>query len=373
MAGELENQRIARLTPLADVLASIAQSVTALTPRTVALAGALDRVLAEAVVATADQPGEPRAVRDGYAVRAEDIADAGPHAAMRLTAAPLRVDVGDALPPNADTVVPLDAIVSRGDHYEAVAPGTPGDGVLPRGADLHAGDAIACAGWRLNDFNLAMLAMAGHQRVPVREPRVRLVKGRCSADAVLDAAGDLLARALAARGCAVRRSAGDLAQALTDSEADAVVAIGGTGAGRSDVSVQMLAKHGLVSAHGIAIAPGETTAFGMSGHRPVLLLPGRIDAAVAGWLTLGLPLVDRLAASNDGAGASTVARLARKVASPIGLVEIVPVRLSDGQAEPIASGYWSLASLAVTDGWILVSANSEGLPAGSEVVIRPWP
>jgi molybdopterin biosynthesis enzyme len=135
----------------------------------------------------------------------------------------------------------------------------------------------------------------------------------------------------------------------------------------------MLATQGRVVAHGIAISPGETTAFGMIDHRPVLLLPGRIDAAVAGWLTLGCPLVDRLSASGDASDPSTVARLARKVASPIGLVEIVPVRITGGHAEPIASGYWSLAALATTDGWILVSANSEGLPAGSEVVIRPWP
>ena len=68
----------------------------------------------------------------------------------------------------------------------------------------------------------------------------------------------------------------------------------------------------------------------MSGNRPVLLLPGRIDAAIAGWLTMGLPLIDRLAGSSEGADPSTVAPLARKVASPIGLVEIVPVRLATG-------------------------------------------
>jgi hypothetical protein len=54
-------------------------------------------------------------------------------------------------------------------------------------------------------------------------------------------------------------------------------------------------------------------------------------------------------------------------------VEIVPVRLARGHAEPIASGYWPLAPLAGTDGWILVLANSEGFPAGSEVMVRPWP
>ncbi len=88
---------------------------------------------------------------------------------------------------------------------------------------------------------------------------------------------------------------------------------------------------------------------------------------------MGLPLVDRLSGSSEGGDPSTTVPLTRKVASPIGLVEIVPVRLKKGGAEPIASGYWPLAPLAGTDGWILVPANSEGFPAGSEVVIRPWP
>ena len=163
MAGEPENQRITRLTPLDDVLASIKASVAPVAPRAVDLSGALYRALAEDVAATAGQPAEPRALRDGYAVRADDIADASSYAPVPLAVAPVRVDVGDALPPGTDAVVPLDAIVSRGGRFEVVAPATAGDGVLPGGADLHAGDFIARAGWRLNDFNLAMLAMAGKQ------------------------------------------------------------------------------------------------------------------------------------------------------------------------------------------------------------------
>ncbi len=259
MAGEPENQRIVRLTPLADVLASI-KTAAPVAPRAVDLSGALNRALAEDAAAAVAQPAEARALRDGYAVRAEDIADAGSYAPVPLAAAPVRVDVGDALPPGTDTVVPLDGIVERGGRFEAIAPAAAGDGVLPCGADLQAGDFIARAGWRLNDFNLAMLAMAGMKQVHVREPRIRLVKARAGADVVLDTVGDLLARALNARGCAVRRSAGDLAAALADSADDAVIAIGGTGSGRNDTSVTMLAKQGRVVAHGIAISPGETAA-----------------------------------------------------------------------------------------------------------------
>ena len=111
MAGEPENQRITRLTPLDDVLASIKASVAPVAPRAVDLSGALYRALAEDVAAAAGQPAEARALLDGYAVRAEDIADAGPYAPMPLAVAPVRVDVGEALPPGTDAVVPLDAIV----------------------------------------------------------------------------------------------------------------------------------------------------------------------------------------------------------------------------------------------------------------------
>jgi molybdopterin biosynthesis enzyme len=64
--------------------------------------------------------------------------------------------------------------------------------------------------------------------------------------------------------------------------------------------------------------------------------------------------------------------LARKVASTLGLAELVPVRIRDGAVEPIGSGYVPLSALAEADGWILVPADSEGYPPGAEVVIRTW-
>ena len=65
--------------------------------------------------------------------------------------------------------------------------------------------------------------------------------------------------------------------------------------------------------------------------------------------------------------------LARKIASTVGLAEVVPVRRQGGQAEPLASKYLSLAALARSDGWVLVPAESEGYSAGSSVRVRPWP
>jgi molybdopterin molybdotransferase len=61
------------------------------------------------------------------------------------------------------------------------------------------------------------------------------------------------------------------------------------------------------------------------------------------------------------------------VASSLGLAEVIPVRCSGGQVEPLASGYLSLAAIANADGWILVPPDSEGYPAGATVTVRPLP
>ena len=86
---------------------------------------------------------------------------------------------------------------------------------------------------------------------------------------------------------------------LAAESADAIVAIGGTGSGRNDTSVRTLAREGRVAVHGMALTPGETAAFGFVGPRPVLLLPGRLDAALAVWLVVGRRLLDALAAGKS--------------------------------------------------------------------------
>jgi len=103
----------------------------------------------------------------------------------------------------------------------------------------------------------------------------------------------------------------------------------------------------------------------------VLLLPGRLDAALAVWLLIGRHLLARLTGCNEPEP-TIKASLARKIASPLGLVEMVPVRVRAGSAEPIGSGYVPLSALAQANGWVSVPAESEGYPPGAEVVIRPW-
>jgi len=127
-----------------------------------------------------------------------------------------------------------------------------------------------------------------------------------------------------------------------------------------------------VEVHGVALTPGETAGFGMARDRPILLLPGRLDAALAVWHVLGRAMLARLAANAEQPCMRT-AKLTRKVPSNAGLSELVPVRCEGLFADPLASGYAPISALAQANGWLLVPSGSEGYQAHSDVMIRPWP
>ena len=370
MADQHETQRIARLTPLDDVLARIAELVSPVQPRSLGIAAARGRVLAEDVVG-GPCPAAAMALRDGWAVNSALTSDAGPYTPAPLPAAVL-IDVGEPLPAGTDAVVPFDAVIGRDGRYEALAPVAPGEGVLAAGADIRAGSILRRAGERLRDVDVAVLSTAGIAQVMVREPIIRVVTSRAQGDARLAVTRGLITRLIGAEGSAAQTDTRDLEAALEDESADAVVVIGGTGSGREDTSVHTLARIGRVEAHGIALAPGQTAAFGVAGSKPVLLVPGRLDSALVVWLTIGRFLLGRLSVTNERER-TTVGALTRKIASALGMVEVVPVRRRNGGAEPIASGYLPAQAIAQADGWILVPADTEGYPAREEVMVRPLP
>ena len=159
---------------------------------------------------------------------------------------------------------------------------------------------------------------------------------------------------------------------LSGPNADGFVIVGGTGSGREDHAVSTLARLGTVEVHGVAVSPGETTAFGIANSRPVLLLPGRLDAAIAGWLMVGRGMLARMRGGTDD-DYGTTATMARKVASTVGLTEMVLVRRTDEGLVPLAARYLPITAFGNADGWILIPAASEGYPAGATVSVRPLP
>jgi molybdopterin biosynthesis enzyme len=375
MVTELETlQRIVRLTPLDDVLARIDALVKPVAARSAAnLAAALGRTLADDIVIAEPIPKTALALRDGWAVQFDLTTDAGPYAPAPVPAA-VRIVTGEPMPSGADAVAAVDAVVVRDGEAQALAPVVPGEGVLPAGADVADGATLIPAGRRLCQVQIALLAIVGMRSVTIREPRLRVARARAQPDRMIDAAIESIAHAIRRAGALAVTGDGNeaLAGALTQADADAVVVVGGTGCGRNDAAVATLASLGTVEAHGIGLSPAETAAFGTVGGRPVLALPGRLDAALAAWHMLGQAMLARLAASSEPI-CLHAAKLTRKISSAAGLAQLVAVRCEGSLATPIASGYVPIAALAQANGWIFITPGSEGYQAHSEVMVRPWP
>lgn len=364
-------QRISRLTPLRAVLACIDAQIEPVKPQRWAAVGTLGYTLAEDVV-TSERPEHPIALRDGFAVEANTIADASSYTPVPLPLPIRRIDVGEPMPEGTDAVLPFDAVISRGEQAEAVASVFAGEGMLPAGGDAAPHSLMRRAGERMRSIDITAVDAAGIKSVLIRQPRIAVVLG-VEPMLLLRGVPGLLVRSVFEAGATVSNKPDmTLDSAVADDKNDAIVAFGGTGSGRNDSAVQALARLGRVETHGIAISPGETTAFGFAGTRPVLLVSGRLDAALAAWILIGYHIVARLSGRSIE-DETTMLPLKRKVTSAIGMTELVPVSCKDGMAEPLASGYLSFMSLARSNGWIVVSAESEGFPAGTQVAVHQWP
>lgn len=372
MAADSSNQRISRLTPLSAVLSFVESRVQAVGPRKTPIESALGCTLADDVVVASDHPPQAVALHDGFAVEAAAFADAGPYSPAPLPSSAQRVDVGDPLPMNTNAVLPLDTITERYGRREAVAVVAAGEGVLPMGGDVTAHTCLRPAGARVRAVDIPIFHALGIDAVTVRTPHIAIARASAETSAMLNAALTALTGIVVRAGGLVTAKPLELGDALPGEQFDAVIGIGGTGGGRRDAAVRTLARYGRVEAHGIAISPGETSAVGFAGQRPVLLVPGRLDAALAAWLLIGRALIAKLAASNADV-APAMLPLKRKVTSAIGLAELIPVSSAAGMAQPLASGYLSFEAVARSDGWIVIPADSEGLQAGALVAMEPWP
>jgi molybdopterin molybdotransferase len=379
MDAPYENrQRIERLTPLEAVLRHIERSVSPIGCSAAPLDDLLGATLAADVVVPRACPEAPVALIDGFAVRAEWTAEASPLMPAVLSKA-ADISAGQKLPAEFDAVMPAEAVTWRDGNAETTLELQPGDGVLVPGTDAGEGEILRRAGDRLRAGDLAAMRALGIGSATIRRPRIGLTLADAGASGgeMMDAALGWLRYAIAADGAepvllpAHDRSDDGVAILFAAGFADAIVIIGGTGAGPHDRAIMDLSKAGTVAVHGIAISPGESAAFG-TASRPVLLVPGRLDAALAAWLLVGRTMLARLRGGFDDAPACE-AVLTTKVVSTIGVAELVLVRRAGDGAEPLAAKYLPPASLAQADGFIVVPPGSEGFPPGQRIAVRPLP
>jgi molybdopterin molybdotransferase len=369
-----ETQRIERLMPLAEAQASIDRLVCAhpMSIGPVSPHRAYGLTLAVDATAPNAYPDGARALRDGAAVRAEATLDASSYAPVRIEA--VAVEVGDPMPVGTDAVAPAEMLESRGDAVYALAPLAPGDGVLPDGADVGRDDLLYPAGTHIGATHIAVLSALDYGMLLTHPSEVCVASAHPKGDRVVAAIQDLLVSAIRGTGAEAFKPSPDLIGLdAVRAAGTALIVVGGSGPGPRDRSVRDLAERGRLAFHGVAMAPGETAAFGMIRDKPVLIVPARIDAALAVWITLGRRMLARQVGRNDTEAWSASVTLKRKIVSTLGIVELVAVAREQDGVIPLASGYLPPQALARSNGYVLVPAESEGFAAGSRVEMRPWP
>jgi molybdopterin biosynthesis enzyme len=353
------------LTPLDAALAALLDAVEPVAPRELALAEALYCIAAEMPPLQAYPPRDT-AVVDGYVLSARDLVGASSYSPLPLPNAPVWVEAGAAIPDGCDCVLDSDSVDMSGPMPQVLAEAIPGQGVRRAGSEIAAGSPIVEAGRRVAPRDLLMARAAGLARLNVRRPRLHVVNvpgAGVTAALIAESAGAAGAEIIAV--AAAGRDAGAIGAALNERACDLLLVIGGSGVGRTDAAVTALASRGEVLAHGIALQPGRTAAVGRIGKTPVVVLPGAPDQALAAWWTLALPVLDRLSGRRPRKPVNLP--LARKIASQVGIAEIVLVERKHEVWSTLAIGDLSLEAIARAEAWLVVSGGSEGFAAGSPV------
>ncbi|MGA2290477.1 molybdopterin-binding protein [Bradyrhizobium sp.] len=363
----IQTQRLpAALTPLETAVAALLDGLEPVAPVALPLLEALGCVAAEMPPLKAMPPSDIAAA-DGFALRARDLVGASSYSPLPLRQLPHWVEAGDPMPEGCDCVIDAACLDQTGPMAEALAEAIPGQGVRRRGGDITEDASVIAVGRRLGPLDLLIARAAGLEKINVRRPRLRLVNipatsgHTMTAQLILEAAGAAGADVLVIS--ARQRDALSIAETIDASACDVLITIGGSGVGRTDAAITALAARGELVAHGIALQPGRTAAVGRIGNIPVIALPGAPDQALAAWWALVLPVLDRWSGLQPSR--KVMLPLARKIASSVGIAEVVLLERSAGAWLPLAVGELSIELIARADAWLLVPGGSEGYAAGT--------
>jgi len=363
-------------------------------------------VLAASVVSGVDVPGFDRATMDGYALVADSTEGATAYTRIPLTligdsmpgspfdgsvsaGEAVRVMTGAPMPQGTDAVLPAEWVETESANpckISALAAVSPGKNLGKRGEDIVCGATLLEPGRVLRPQDLGVLSSVGQGEVPViRRPRVRLVVtgnellpsgSHPSGFHIVDANGPMLSALVERDGGLVdfpglvRDDQNAILEAL-QSDTDVVIVSGGSSVGIEDLAPVLVAQHGELAVHGIAMRPSSPTGLGRMGHRLVFLLPGNPVSSLCAYDFFAGRAIRALGGRpKEWPYRAIGGRLSRKISSPIGRLDYVRVKIDGDMVEPLAVGGASiLSSTTRADGFVIVGDNSEGFAAGSEVKV----
>jgi molybdopterin molybdotransferase len=395
-----------KLTPIDEALQKFFDTlqVKRLKSVTVRLRSALNRVLAEDVIAKDDVPRFDRSAMDGYAVRAKNTFEASLFTPkiLKITDGEgvgekqaMHVWTGNPIPKGADAVVMLENTKVVDDKIEVWVPVTPGENVSKRGEDVPKGEAAVKAGTRLKPQHLGLVAASGITEVRViNKPKIAIlatgnelveIGEEPQENQVIEVNRLILSSLCRQLGAEpldlgiVRDEINEIAEKLKwgIEKADAVITTGGTSVGLSDlvpVAVDQIGEPGVV-VHGVAMRPAMPTALAVTDEKPIIILSGNPVAAIIGFEVFAKPLINRMLGLKEMFKPVVEARITRRISAVLGRKTFIRVRVSrrGGEffAEPISTkGSSVISTVTKAHGYVIVPENREGLEEGETVIVH---
>jgi molybdopterin molybdotransferase len=390
----------------AKVVEAVRARMRAPRRESVPLARALGRVLAEPAVADRDLPPFPRAIRDGFALRAADAAAPGAEfeivgeikagASFDKTIGPgqaARIMTGAAVPAGADAVVMVEYTRELSESRVAIErPARPGQHIVEQGSEARAGQQLLQPGRRIGFAEVALLAQIGCAEPRVfHQPRVAViatgdeivsVDRQPSPFQIRDTNGISITAQISmagARASAELRAADDLAELSSrireGLEADALVLSGGVSKGKYDLVKDALRELGAeLYFENVAIRPGRPAVFGWCQGKPVFGLPGNPVSTMVTFELLVVPAIDLLSGAEPRRLALFTARLAAPLRESEGLTHFLPARVEWTETGPeVRRAQWQgsgdLAGLAQANVFLVVPSDRPRWNAGETIGI----
>jgi molybdopterin molybdotransferase len=371
---------------------------------TVPLEASLGRILRENIDADADYPRFDKAIRDGFAVRFEDVSKvpavlqvrgesrAGQGAEVSVTPGTCcEIMTGAPLPDGANAVVMVE-------HTEAVPPSQvrilrtarEGEGLLRRAAELRKGERVLSEGKRIDLADIGTLASFGKAEVRVsRKPRVailatgdELVEVRENPDAgqIRNSNGYTLHGQVVAAGAEPvllgigRDNVEDLRDKIGQGlKHDVLLVSGGVSMGKYDFVENVFAEFGVkVLFDSVAMKPGKPTVMGTREETFVFGLPGNPVSTIVAFRMFVLPVIRSLLKATDRGLGALRAKLEEPTKCDPARTAIVPALVRfDGESYRIRTAPWKgssdLAGLSRANAMVVIPKAEGELKAGEWV------
>ena len=390
---------------------------------------AAGRVLAEPITADRDIPPFPRSTRDGYAVRAVDLAQlpaklrvigeikAGPGQAPPTLnrGQAFSIMTGAPVPQEADAVVMVEYTSPQGDSVEITKGVSPGENIVARGAEAKRGSLLLDRGTRLDEAAIALAASVGKSRLQVFvRPRVAVLT---TGDEIVDVDAEISPTQIRnsnsySLAVQIQKAGGEpvilpiapdeprrLRQLIEEGmQSDLLIMTGGVSMGRYDLVEQVLADlQAEFFFTGAKIQPGRPVVFGrvssFGAGAPVRAgasapasnpespkyffgLPGNPISTMVTFELFARPMLEALSGMHPRPLTFLHARLKSDVRVKTGLTRFLPAILSgnyeDSHAEPLPwQGSGDIAARSRANCYIVVPPDREHILAGEWIAVMP--